>query len=79
MKNINIQSRSTKQITNVIALGSGKRISFTSKREAIAFVGATNRFLTNCLVILNETYIFGNVPGNRFDLLATLAQISSLD
>jgi transcriptional regulator with XRE-family HTH domain len=40
-----------------VCLGNGRRIQFKSARVAAKFIADTNRYLTKCLVILNETYI----------------------
>lgn len=56
MKTIDIRKKTSKQITKDICLGNGLRKSFASKRDAGYFIAATNRFLTECLVIINETY-----------------------
>lgn len=57
MRTINIRATKVKQITKQICLGNGFRKNFASQRQALAFVADTNRFLTECLVILNETYV----------------------
>ncbi len=56
MKHIDINGRQKRPISREIALGNGVRIIFNSKRDAIYFVSETNRFLTECLVIINDTY-----------------------
>lgn len=56
MKVIDIRKRGAKQFSKEICLGNGFRKTFPSKRDAGYFVAATNRFLTECLVIINETY-----------------------
>lgn len=56
MKTINIVKKRSQHISKEVCLGNGQRISFRSKREAGYFIAETNRFLTKCLVILNETY-----------------------
>lgn len=56
MKTINIQKKKATQVSKEVCLGNGQRIVFTSKRQAGYFIADTNRFLTKCLVILNETY-----------------------
>lgn len=57
MKNINITKKTARQIKKEVCLGNGNTISFNSKRQAGYFIAETNRFLTKCLVILNETFI----------------------
>lgn len=57
MNNINIAKRTLKQSPKEFVLGNGKRIQFTSKRTANAFIAETNRYLTKCLVTLNLVYV----------------------
>lgn len=57
MKTINIAAKSPQKKTLEFVLGNGQRKTFTSQRDANAFRAQTNRYLTRCLVILNETYI----------------------
>lgn len=57
MKTINIQKRRSVQNPFEICMGNGKRVKFTSKRNSKQFIAETNRFLTKCLVVLNQTYI----------------------
>jgi hypothetical protein len=57
MKQINIEKKYG--ITNplIVSLGNGNKVKFSSKRQRGYFVADTNRFLTKCLVIINETLI----------------------
>jgi hypothetical protein len=57
MKTINITKKRTVQNLREVSLGNGRRIQFKSARVAAKFIADTNRYLTKCLVILNETYI----------------------
>lgn len=57
MKTINITKRRLVQSRREVCLGNGRRIQFKSNRVADRFIAETNRFLTKCLVILNESYI----------------------
>jgi hypothetical protein len=57
MKTINITKRRAVQNNREVCLGNGQRIQFKSARVAAKFIADTNKFLTTCLVILNETYI----------------------
>lgn len=57
MKNINITKKRAVQNLREVSLGNGRRIQFKSTRVAAKFIADTNRYLTKCLVILNETYI----------------------
>lgn len=56
MKHIQLKNNTSKQNTIEICLGNGKRLQFTSKRNANAYIAETNRYLTKCMVILNTTY-----------------------
>lgn len=56
MKVIDIRKKSSVQVSKEICLGNGFRKTFASKRDAGYFVAATNRFLTECLVIINGVY-----------------------
>jgi hypothetical protein len=71
MKDINIQKKASRQITKEVCLGNGKRITFNSKRAAGYFVADTNRFLTKCLVIINETYCSCYLQYRAMWLIAT--------
>jgi hypothetical protein len=57
MKNINITKKHSMQNPIEFCIGNGQRIKFSSKREANAFIADTNRYLTKCLVILNNSYV----------------------
>ncbi len=57
MKTVNIQKKRLAFNVKEIALGNGSRVQFTSKRVANKFITDTNRFLTKCLVVLNNGYI----------------------
>lgn len=57
MKTINITKRRTAQNPREVCIGNGRRIQFKSARIAAHFIADTNRFLTKCLVTLNESYI----------------------
>ena len=70
MKTINIQSNKSIQNTFEFCLGNGTRVRFTSKRYASAFIAETNRYLTECLVILNKTYSDAHIEYRNFWLIA---------
>lgn len=57
MKTINIAAKRANNYSKEICLGNGVRRLFGSLREAGYFIAETNRFLTECLVIVNETYV----------------------
>jgi len=57
MKTINITKKRSVQTCREVCLGNGRRIQFKSTRVAAKFIADTNRYLTKCLVVLNETYI----------------------
>ena len=70
MKTINIQSNKSVQNKYEFSLGNGKRLTFTSKRYANAFIASTNRYLTECLVILNKTYTDTYIEYRNFWLVS---------
>lgn len=55
MKNISITGSNRKQISKTVLLGNGVRKQFTTLRQAGYFYANTNRFLTKCLVVANDT------------------------
>ena len=91
MKVININAKRTKQVSKEICLGNGYRKQFDSVRDAKYFIAETNRFLTECLVILNMTYseaflqyravwfvTSNNKSGTRTNYLSTQQKIKTL-
>lgn len=69
MNNIKIQKKFSVQNPVEFCLGNGKRYQFSSKRQSAAFLARTNRYLTKCLVICNETYIELHAQYRRFWLV----------
>lgn len=54
MKNISITKSGQKQITKEVCMGNGRRKQFTANASPGYFVINTNRFLTKCLVSINN-------------------------
>jgi len=57
MKTINIHPNLHKQNPMEICLGNGYRKIFDSMRDAKKFTADTNRYITECLALLNNMYV----------------------